>query len=116
MPLFRFVTKYFRAMCFADDHSPIWRFWVSDGEQATLINPASGRVHAYVWHDGCGKYYPTVILPLWRALPLIWSREGWLISLLPFPRIALDFLRLQSTSIALAQQFVEYVLETGAAE
>ena len=116
MLLFSFATKYFRAFSTTEDHRPIWRRWVSSGEKAALISPASGRVHAYVWHDGCGKYHPTIILPLWQALPLIWKREGRLVSLLPFPRLGLDFFRIKSGSIALAQEFVEYVLDTGAAD
>jgi hypothetical protein len=113
MPLFRFAKKYFRPFRFSADHRPVWRFWVWNGDQAALINPASGRVHAYIWHDGCRKYYPTIILPVWRALPLILRREGWVISLLPFPRIGLDFFRVKAGSIAVAKQFVEYVLDTG---
>jgi hypothetical protein len=110
MPLLSFVTKYFEASSFADDDSPIWRFWVSDGDHAALVNPASGRMHAYVWHDGYGKYYPTIILPVWRALPLILKQESYVISLLPFPRLGLEFFRIKSDSIVLAQEFVEYVL------
>jgi hypothetical protein len=113
MPLFSFAKKYFEASCFADNDSPIWRFWISDGDQAALINPASGRVHAYVWHDGYGKYYPTIILPVWRALPLILKQESYVISLLAFPRLGLEFFRIKSDSIVLAQEFVECVLETG---
>ena len=81
MPLLSFITCYFQARRFSGDHSPIWSFWVTDGDEATLINPVSGRVHAYVWHNGCGKYHPTIILPLWRVLPLIWKREGVMVSL-----------------------------------
>jgi hypothetical protein len=87
MPLLSFITCCFQARRFAGDHSPIWSFWITDGEEATLINPASGRVHAYVWHDGCGKYHPTIILPLRRVLPSIWKGEGVVVSLLPFPRV-----------------------------
>ena len=116
MPLFDFATKYFSAGLSAADNSPIWRFWVSDGDQAALINPDSGRVHAYVWHDGYGKYYPTIILPVWRALPLILKQESYVTSLLPFPRLGLEFFRIKSDSIALAQEFVEYVLDTGVAD
>jgi hypothetical protein len=111
--MFNFATKYFGAVWFTHDDRPIRSFWVSDGEQATLINPASGRVHAYVLHDGYGKYYPTIILPLWRALPLILKQRGWITSILPFPRLGLDFVRVKSDSIAEAQEFVESVLDTG---
>jgi hypothetical protein len=113
MPLFSFATKYFRAFSATDSHRPIWRSWVSDDEKAALIGPASSRVHAHVWHDGCGKYHPTIILPLWQALPLIWKREGRLVSVLPFPRLGLEFFRIKSDSIVLAQKFVEDVLHTG---
>jgi hypothetical protein len=116
MKLFGFATKYFRAACSDEEHRPIWRFWVSSGNQAAFINPVSGRVHAYVWHDGYGKYYPTIILPMWKAVPLLCKRHGWIVSLLPFPRVALDFVRLKSDSIVPAQKFAEYVLENGAAD
>ena len=54
-------------------------------------------------------------LPLWRVLPLIWKREGVVVPLLPFPRVALEFFRLKSASIADAQRYVEDLLNTGAA-
>jgi hypothetical protein len=104
------LKRYFGPGRYADDHSPVWRFWVTDGEEATYINPRSGRVHAYVWHDGCGKYYPTIIVSPWRALRLIWQHECWVVSLLPFPRIAMESFRLKSKTIDLAQEYVEYIL------
>jgi hypothetical protein len=110
MSVFGFITTYFRAGRSTDDHRPIWRIWVTDGEEATYINPLSGRVHAYVWHDGYGKLYPTIILPFWRALPLIWRREGVVASLLPFPRVAMEFRRVKSRHIEAAQEYVEYLL------
>jgi hypothetical protein len=31
------LKDYFEACRFAEDYSPIWRFWVTDGEEATYI-------------------------------------------------------------------------------
>ena len=38
------LKDYFEASRYADDDSPIWRFWVTDGEEAACIRPMSGRV------------------------------------------------------------------------
>lgn len=75
-----------------------------------LHHPMSGRVHAYVWHDGYGKYHPTIIVSLWRALRLLRQREGLVVSLLPFPRIAIECYRLRSDTIQLSQDYVEELL------
>jgi hypothetical protein len=107
------LKDYFEACRFADDDSPIWRFWVTDGEEATYINPMSGRVHAYVWHDGYGKYHPTIIVSPWRALRLLRQREGLVVSLLPFPRIAIECYLLKSDTIQLSQDYVEELLGPG---
>lgn len=107
------LKDYFEASRYTDDDSPIWRFWITDGEEATYINPMSGRVHAYVWHDGYGKYHPTVIVSPWRALRLLRQREGLVVSLLPFPRIAIECYRLRSDTIQLSQDYVEELLGPG---
>jgi hypothetical protein len=107
------LKDYFEASDYAEDDSPIWRIWVTDGEEAAYINPMSGRVHGYVWHDGYGKYHPTVIVSPWRALRLLRQREGWVVSLLPFPRIAIECCRLKSDTIQLSQEYVEELLGSG---
>ena len=107
------LKDYFEASDYAEDDSPIWRIWVTDGEEATYINPMSARVHAYVWHDGYGKYHPTVIVSPWRALRLLRQREGLVVSLLPFPRIAIECYRLRSDTIQLSQDYVEELLGSG---
>jgi hypothetical protein len=107
------LKDYFEASRFTNDDRPIWRFWVTDGEEAAYINPMSGRVHAYVWHDGYGKYHPTIIVSPWRALRLLRQREGLVVSLLPFPRIAIECYRLRSDTIQLSQDYVEELLGPG---
>jgi hypothetical protein len=104
------LKDYFEASRYTGDDRPIWRFWVTDGEEATYINPMSGRVHAYVWHDGYGKYHPTVIVSPLLALRLLRQREGLVVSLLPFPRIAIECYRLRSDTIQSSQDYVEELL------
>lgn len=108
----RKFKRYFSAQRYADDaeHTPIWAVWVTNGEEATLINPASGRVYGYVCHDGCRKYYPTVFVSPWRAWQLLRRHQGHVVSLLPFPRLAIECFRVKSASIEGAQDYVEEIL------
>jgi hypothetical protein len=113
MPFFSFATKYFDALHTTADERPVWRIWVSNHKHSTLINPAGGRVYGYVWHDRKANcYYPMIVLPLWRALPLIFARQGWVASLMPFPRVGLHFPR-KRLCAEYARWFVEHVLDGG---
>jgi hypothetical protein len=71
-------------------------FWLGDQDSQVLVDLASERVLAYVWHDGCGKYHPTVYVSFVRALRIIASNEGFLVSLLPFPRCGVELRQLPS--------------------
>ncbi len=64
----------------------------------------------YIWHDGFGKFYPTVIVPLWRAFHLLRAHEGSVVSLLAFPRITIEMFRVKPDDIALARQTAEWGL------
>jgi hypothetical protein len=97
----------------AEDGSPIPLSWIADPftQQAILIDRDSGRVLSYVEHDGYGKCEATVIVSPWRALRLLRRHPGFLVSLLTFPRVAVELLRLRTDSVASAQRYVEAVLE-----
>jgi hypothetical protein len=84
--------------------------WVEDSEHATLIAPESGRVYAYVWHDGRGTYYPTVVVSLWRALYLIWYDAPCVVSFLSFPRCTVNATSLGAETLGLAAQQAQYAL------
>jgi hypothetical protein len=64
--------------------------WVGDDERSALIDPRSRRLIAYIWHDGRGKYYPTVFASYGRAWRINRLSQVELVSLLPFPRCAID--------------------------
>jgi hypothetical protein len=94
-----------------DCYQPIW---IADDWQATLIDLDSGRVLAYVSDDGCGKYYPTLFVSPWRAYQIMKAQPCYVSSLLSFPRIALDLLRLKVDSLGEAQRVVQIILDDGA--
>ena len=100
----------FRSRFRTEEGDPIVACWVGDDEEATLVNPDSGRMYAYVHHDGYGKCYATVVVSPWRALHLIRNHPAFLTSLLSFPRCTVDLFRLKTTSIEYAKEYAEYVL------
>jgi hypothetical protein len=93
-----------------EDFEPVRMFWVAEQEEAALICPESGRVYAYVYHDGYGKWYPTVIVPLWRAIRLLRDYQGHVTSLLAFPRLTIELVRVKSDVIWYAQYKAEWAL------
>ena len=109
--LFNRLKRQFRARFRTEDGDPIPVVWVGDDEQATLVNPDSGRMYAYVHHDGYGKYYPTIIVSPWRALQLMWHAPFpvFLVSLLSFPRCTVELFRLK-TDIEDAKAYAEHGL------
>jgi len=80
---FHRLKGQFRARWRTEDGDPIPAVWVVDDGQATLVNPDSGRMYAYVRHDGYGKCYPTVIVSPWRALHLLRQLAGGGVMQLP---------------------------------
>ena len=108
--IIRSLKRLFGTRRSDEDGSPLPISWVGDREQATLVNPDSGRVYAYVWHDGYGKYRPTVIVSPWRAFHLVRREAASLVSLLAFPRCTIELYRLRTKTIVDAQQAVEYAL------
>lgn len=104
------IKRLFRSRLSSDDGISISMIWVVGDEEATLIDPDSGRVHAYVWHDGYGKFYPTVIVSPWRAFRLLCRHDGFVVSLLSLPRVTVEMVRVKAASIGMAQQDAEYGL------
>jgi hypothetical protein len=83
-------------------------FWLGDEDKSVLLDLASERVLALVQHDGCRKYHPTVYVSFVRALRIMAKREGFLVSLLPFPRCGVELYQLRS--MIDAEEFVELML------
>jgi len=98
------------ARCTALIGQPEPTVWVEGSEHSTYIAPVSGRVYAYVWHDGRGTYYPTVIVSLWRALSLIWYDAPCVVSFLSFPRCTVKVTSLGAETLGLAEQQAQYAL------
>ncbi|MHB8271889.1 hypothetical protein [Bradyrhizobium sp.] len=103
------LKKQFRSRFKQRGQGLIPAIWVGDDEDVALIDPDSGRVHAYIWHNGYGTYCPTIIVPPWRALHLIRHEAAALISLLSFPRCTVELPRLE-TDMTDARDYAEYGL------
>jgi len=95
-----YLKQKFRPRLTDDAGIPISRTWIGDQEEAVLVDIGSGKVHAHVRHDGDGKYYPTVYASPLRALRISRNNEGFLVSLLPLPRCAMELVRLGSMEAA----------------
>ena len=108
------IKRLFRARHSNDYGSPVPFTWIADpfGQTAVLVSPASGRVLAYVDHDGFGKYEVLVVVSPWRALRLVRKHLGSLVSLLSFPRVTVELGWLKVTSLGNAQDSVEQFLQS----
>ena len=104
---FNSLKQLFTARRRTEGGNPISTLWVGDQDKSTLINPESGKVHAYIYHDGYGKYYPSVTVSPWRAVDLI-RRGGDLTSLLSLPRCTVEMPL--KRSMVEAQEIAEYAL------
>jgi hypothetical protein len=108
------IKRLFRARFSNDDGSPVPFVWIADpfAGRAACVNPASGRMIAYVSHDGHGKYEALIVVTFWRALKLIRDNKAWLASLLSFPRVTLELVRLKVDVLRNAQDYVEALLRS----
>jgi hypothetical protein len=101
-----FAMRYSR-----DDGSPAPLEWITDREEtATLVNRHTGELLAHAAHDGYGKCDVTVYVSPRRAFRLVRRNEGFVVSLLPFPRVAVELLWNRTLTVARARQHVEDVL------
>lgn len=105
---FNSLTRLFTARRYTEDGSPVPMIWVGNKDRATLINPEAGRAYAHISHDGCGKYYTTVVVSPWRAFHLVRHEAAALVSLLSFPRCTVELYRLRA--MVEAQETAEYAL------
>lgn len=90
--------------------NPLFATWIRTREQALLINPNSGTVIANLRHDGCGKYEATVFASPLEALRLLRRDLCFVVSLLAFPRVALELAYLPADSLSEAQQQLAQIL------
>jgi hypothetical protein len=104
---FNSLKRLFTAQRRFGNDGPTPMIWTGDKSQSTFVNPESGKVHAYVWHDGDRKYLPRVFVSPWHAFDLI-RRGAELVSLLSLPRCTLEVGR--TRSMIDAQELAEYAL------
>jgi hypothetical protein len=104
------LTQHIATLCWPDPEFQSRPTWIASDWQATLVDTDTGRVLAYVWHDDCGKFYPTIFVSPWRALHLLNTQLCYVSTLASFPRIALDLARIKTDSLLDAQRSIEAVL------
>ena len=109
--MIRYLKQKFRPRRTDDAGNAISHIWIGHQDEAVLVGTGSGKVHALVSHDGDGKYYPTVYVSPLRALRISRSNEGFLVSLLPLPRCAMELRRLGSMEEAMSA--AELALQAG---
>jgi hypothetical protein len=109
--IFGFLKQQFMARRTNDAGEPVHRIWLGDEDETALIDIGSGKLLAHVWHDGYGKYYPTLYVSPFRALQLTLRHQAYLVSLLSLPRCQMDLVRLRSMDDA--QGAVQAVLQGG---
>jgi hypothetical protein len=109
--IFRYIKRKFMPRRTDEAHRPVHRVWIGTQDEAALIDIASGKVLARIWHDGCMKYYPTVYVSPIHALRLKISRQAYLVSLLCLPRCEMEIVRLRTMEDA--QDAIEFALAGG---
>jgi hypothetical protein len=102
--------QFFRPSVVTDNGDPIPFIWIGDRHRAVCMNPDSTRVYASVWHDGCGKFYPTIYVPFPSAIRILSQGAAFGLRLNSFPRCALDLFRLKCRSMADARKNLEELL------
>ena len=100
MKLFR---QLFRPTLVAENGDAIPFIWVGNDHRAVCMNPNSTRVYASVWHDGYGKFYPTIYASLFAARRIRLHEPVVSFRLRSFPRCALELLRFKCPSMTDAQ-------------
>jgi hypothetical protein len=100
--IIRYLKQKFRPRLTDDAGKAIPRIWIGDQEEAVFVGTGSGKVYALASHDGYGKYYATVYVSPLRAVRLSRINEGFLVSLLPLPRCAVELRTLLSMEDAMS--------------
>lgn len=95
--------RYFTARQVNEDGTPVKHLWLMERkESAALVNLDAGTIDGFIQHDGYGKYFPTVYVSPFVAWQLIRNHDGFLVSLRPFPRVAVELLRTTNMTDACA--------------
>lgn len=109
--LFRKFRAFFSTRCFNSDGTPATSRWIANDWEAVCCDPNSSRVFAYIWHDGCGKFYPTIYLSISQAMRLLVRERVIDINLRSIPTVTLEMSRLKCSSIDEAINKLEEYLE-----
>jgi len=110
-PYVSWIRGLFRPSLVDNDGVPLPFTWLSDDWTAICFNPNSMKVYARVWHDGCGKFHPTIYVSPWKAMLLLSQGRSVIVKLRSFPRIALEFNRLKRFSIDEAIEDFEVLMK-----
>jgi hypothetical protein len=100
----------FRPSLVTDDGKPVPFIWVGDRHRTVCMNPHSSRVYATLWHDGYGKFYPTIYVSLFDACRIVLREPVASLRLRNFPRCAFELLRLKCRSMSDAQEGLQELL------
>lgn len=93
--------RYFTPTRRSENGKPVKHIWLMEGEEsAALVNLDAGTIDAYIQHDGYGKYFPTVYVSPFIAWQLIRRNDGFMVSLRPFPRVAVELFRMMNMTDA----------------
>jgi hypothetical protein len=113
MSCFTQIRRFFAPRCRTEDGAPRWSAWIGDEERAALVNPHTGRISAYIEHDGYGKYYPVLFVTPWRALELLLNESCWVRSLRCFPRVGIEFIRIKADCMSDAINVFKFDFDHG---
>jgi hypothetical protein len=102
--------QLFRPSLVTENGDPIPFIWVGDEHRVVCMNPHSSRVYATMWHDGYGKFFPTVYVSLFAACRIRLHEPVVGLTLRSFPRCALDLLRFKCRSMSDAQEGLQELL------
>jgi hypothetical protein len=104
------LRHLFRPSIVDDDGDPVPFIWVGDDNDSAYLSRDTGRVIAFIWHDGCGKFYPTIYVSLFEACRILRREPVIHFGLRSFPRCALDLLRFKCASMSDALEAFEELL------
>ena len=106
-----FARRYFSPLLTYEDGAPASLMWIGDDCYQGLVEVDTGRLRGFISQDGDGKYMALVYVSLFRMLQLKRENDGWLRSLRPFPRCAVQLWEVRSFDDAV--RLVEASLSLG---
>jgi hypothetical protein len=104
------LKQLFRSSLVAENREAISSIWVGDQNRAVLMNPDSTKVYASLWHDGYGKFYPTIYASLFAARRIHARELVTSLRLRNFPCCALELVRFKFASMDDAQECLQELL------